>query len=118
MDQRTGAAGRSDARARAEGLARRIKLFLLACYDQGIRQVLLYGSHARGTAQPGSDVDLLVVTTDDVDARAVRRSLEEVLLDILLEEGELVSVIVVPERLYRSYRSPLLVNVRREGVPV
>ncbi|MCW5773490.1 MAG: nucleotidyltransferase domain-containing protein, partial [Rhodospirillaceae bacterium] len=32
------------------------------------RRVILFGSHARGTARPDSDYDLLVVTEDDAPA--------------------------------------------------
>ncbi len=99
-------------------LVGRVKEELVRRYGRGIDRVLLYGSQARGEAEEGSDIDLLVVVDESLDAREVRRSLNDLLLEILLEEGELVSVIVVPRNTFDHYNSPLLVNIRREGVAV
>ena len=47
-------------------------------------QVLLFGSHARGAASEWSDVDLLVVMSDETDKRRaaieIRRSLGDLLV--------------------------------------
>ena len=47
-------------------------------------QVLLFGSHARGAASEWSDVDLLVVMSDETDKRKaaieIRRSLGDLLV--------------------------------------
>ncbi|MFO7313268.1 nucleotidyltransferase domain-containing protein [Rhodothermus marinus] len=99
-------------------IARRVKDFLVERYGSGVKAVILYGSHARGSETEDSDVDLLVVVDDALRPDEVRRSLSNLLLDILLEEGELVSVIVLPESFYKSYNSPFLLNVREEGAPV
>jgi predicted nucleotidyltransferase len=97
-------------------IVRRVKDFLVGKYGSGIKAVILYGSYARGTATEDSDVDLLVVVENSLDPWQVRRSLDALLFDILLETGELVSVVVVPEAYYEGYTSPFLINVRREGV--
>ncbi len=102
---------------RIRAIARRVKEFLEKKYGSRLKAVILYGSHARGTATEDSDVDLLVVD-DALRPDEVCRSLSDLLLDILLEEGELVSVVVLPESFYKSYNSPFLLNVRGEGVPV
>ena len=105
-----------DERIRAIGY--RIRQFLEAKYGSGIKAVILYGSYARGTATEDSDVDFLVVVDDGLRPDEVRHSLSDLLLDILLEEGELVSVVVIPESFHKSYNSPFLLNIRQEGVPV
>lgn len=103
---------------RIRAIARRVRNFLEKKYGSRLKAVILYGSHARGTATEDSDVDLLVVVDDALRPDEVRRSLSDLLLDILLEEGELVSVVVLPESFYKSYNSPFLLNVKVEGVPV
>lgn len=45
------------------------------------RQIVLFGSHARGGAHSGSDVDLLVVHDTGQTNRTVRRQLERLFLD-------------------------------------
>jgi len=76
----------------------------------------LYGSYVRGEATKDSDIDILVLVDDSLNPFEVRESLSDLLFDILLEEGELVSVIAIPEHLFESYNSPFMLNVRKEGV--
>ena len=99
-------------------LASRVKQFLVQKWGSSIDRILLYGSHARGTATEDSDIDLLVVVREPLEPRKVRESLSDLLFDIILEEGELVSVIVLTEDVFAQYDFPLLLNVRREGIPV
>lgn len=67
---------------------------------KGLRKVILFGSHARGTAHPGSDLDLMVVMDDD------RPTLErhiEVEKAIELGPGEIgVDVIYLTARQFDS----------------
>jgi len=97
-------------------LISRIKEHLTKMYGAGIKKVILYGSYVRGEATKDSDIDLLVLVEESLDLFEVRESLSDLLFDILLDEGELVSVIVVPESLYENYNSPFMLNVRKEGL--
>jgi len=99
-------------------VAERLWTHLKEQYGSKVLRVILYGSHARGSATPESDVDVLVVVDDPLDPWEVRRSLDGVLLDILLEKGCLVSVLVVPREVYEGYNSPFMIQVRREGIPL
>jgi predicted nucleotidyltransferase len=82
-----------------------------------LRQVLLFGSRARGDATAGSDYDLLVVV-DQVDS-TVTNGIDTIAGEALLEHGALLSAFPISEddRIRRKY-SPLLINVAREGVAV
>jgi len=99
-------------------LTEKIRAQLKERYGSKVLQIILYGSFARGKATSESDVDLLVVVDDSLDPWEVRRSLDDVLLDILLANGRLVSVLVVPKSFYENYRSPFLKQVQKEGIPL
>lgn len=99
-------------------LLHQVKNYLAAQYGDKVRKVILYGSHARGTAAPDSDIDLLVLVDKEVSPWKVRDSLSDLLLDILLETDQLVSVQVLPEDFFQNHNYPFILNVKREGIPV
>lgn len=95
-----------------------VKAHLLTRYGERIKGFLLYGSHARNEATENSDIDLLVLVDDSVEPSEVRRSLSDLLFDILLEHGELVSVLVLPISFFEESGYPFILNVKREGIRV
>lgn len=99
-----------------KSLISQIKEHLRKMYGGKFKKVILYGSYVRGEATKDSDIDLLVLVEESLNLFEVRESLSDLLFDILLDEGELVSVIVVPEHLYENYNSPFMLNVRKEGL--
>lgn len=84
---------------------------------QHLRQVLLFGSRARGDATVHSDYDLLVVV-DQVDS-AITKGIDAIAGQALLEHGAVLSAFPISEhdRARRKY-SPMLINATREGVAV
>jgi predicted nucleotidyltransferase len=86
-------------------------------YGKRLKKLVLYGSWARGEASEGSDVDLAVVLSGDVDAGRELDLMLDILSEINLEHGLLLAVYPVSEMDFRSLKSPLLMNIRREGVP-
>ncbi len=101
---------------RIKPLINQIKAHLIKMYGGKIKKVILYGSCVRGEATRDSDIDVLVLVDQSLKPLEVRESLSDLLFDILLEEGELISVIVVPEHLYENYNSPFMLNVKKEGL--
>ena len=99
-------------------LVDQVKAFLHERYGAAIKRVILYGSHARGEATEDSDVDVLVLTDPSLRPSDVRKSLSDLLFDMLMDEGELVSVIVIPEDFFEDHNLPFMLNVREEGVAV
>ncbi len=99
-------------------LVDRVKLHLNELYGEHIKKVILYGSHARGQATRNSDVDVLVLVDESLAPYTVDKSLSDLLYDILLDEGELISAIVIPEVFFDTHNLPFMLNVREEGVTV
>ncbi len=85
-------------------------------YSGRLARVVLFGSHARGDAEPGSDVDLLAVLRGDVSATAEVSRVSGPLAELSLRHDVVVSCVFVSEERYRSEQSPFLLNVRREGI--
>ena len=84
-------------------------------YGDRLKQVVLYGSWARGEATVDSDIDLLIVLRGEVrPGREIDRMID-IITDLNLEHGILLSVYPISEKDYATVNSPLLLNVRREG---
>ena len=86
-------------------------------YDDEIDSIILFGSVARGEAREESDIDVLVVAVGD--RFRMRRELSEIVLDILLETGEYVSVktlAIEDFKFLKEIKSSFLRNVMQEGV--
>jgi predicted nucleotidyltransferase len=103
---------------RIKQLVNRVKDHLIKMYGRKIRKVILYGSHVRGEATRDSDIDILVLVDESLNPFEVRKSLSDFLFDILLDEGELVSVIALPEHFFENHNYPFMLNVKKEGVRV
>lgn len=101
---------------RIKSLINQIKAHLIKIYGGKIKKVILYGSYVRGQATKDSDIDILVLIDQSLNPFEVRDSLSDLLFDIILEKGELISVIAVPEDLFENYNSPFLLNIKKEGL--
>jgi uncharacterized protein len=85
--------------------------------ELGVKQVMLYGSAARGSLDIESDIDLLVVLPE-VDWEIEKR-VGGLAFDAGLEIDRVISTLCFSEEdLKQSFRqtSPLLHNIRRDGV--
>jgi len=101
-----------------KNLVKEIKDYLIQHYRTGIKSVILYGSYARGDSTENSDVDVMIVISDDLNPMGVEKRLSDFLFELLLKENELISVIAIPESIFENYRSPFILNTKEEGVVV
>jgi uncharacterized protein len=75
----------------------------------------LFGSQARGDATLDSDLDLLVVVSDDRDRRELVRSIREVLADVAVSKDIFVTTPSLAAR-YGDVVGALVEPALREGV--
>lgn len=95
-----------------------VKNLLEMEYGDKIKKIIVYGSYARGEATDDSDLDIAIVTDDNVSASEIEGALDDLLFRILLEKGELVSVMAISEGVFNTYNSPFLLNVKEQGAAV
>jgi predicted nucleotidyltransferase len=90
---------------------------LYAHYSSSVRQVVLFGSKARGDFDPDSDVDILVQLSDDDPS--LQSEVRRLGARVSLEYDLLLSIRAVGrsqwERMAR-YRSPLYRALQAEGI--
>lgn len=99
---------------------------LLRRLDRGLRDLygeeryaglILYGSYARGEADEGSDVDLLLLLEGEVDPVQEIIRMEDLKWPLALESGYVLSVLAVGAQEYHSSEEPFLWAARMDGIP-
>jgi len=95
-----------------------VKDTLTKLYKDNLVEIMLYGSYARNDFNENSDIDLLVVLNKLDSAGKEIDNIVDAIYDINLKYNTLISIVPISNDDYRSINSPLLLNVRKEGVLV
>lgn len=85
-------------------------------YGTRLVKVVLFGSQARGDAEPGSDIDVLIVLKGPVRPGEEISKTSQMLSDLSLKFDEVVSCIYMDADRFTRRNGPLLRNVRKEGI--
>ncbi len=83
-----------------------------------MQAVILYGSRARGEASPDADIDVLIVLQGDFDYGDMLKRTSPIISTLSLDNEVVISRAFISAERYQRERSPFILNVRREGVPV
>ncbi len=85
-------------------------------YGDNLSKVILYGSKARGDATEGSDIDIMIVLKKIKDKSKELEKVIKLTTKIDFHYETLISVSLQSEEEYLKKKSPLLLNVRKEGI--
>jgi predicted nucleotidyltransferase len=97
-------------------LLQELKQGLACLYGEKLKSVYLYGSYVRGDYEAGSDVDVMIVLGsygrygDEIERTG------ELVSALSLEYGLTISRIMITEEQWKQADTPLLRNIRREGL--
>ncbi len=95
-----------------------VKEKLQKIYGERLREIILYGSYARGEGDDGSDIDLIILLKDMSDpiSEIEKCSREVHQLDFLYDT--VISIIPMEVNQYRTRRLPIILNAKKEGIPI
>lgn len=88
-------------------------------YGNHLRQVVLYGSYARGDYTSESDVDIMILLDlSDMEIKNYRHQLSDMTFDFNMDYGLDVKPIAKSEGHFMKWMEnyPFYSNVRREGI--
>lgn len=95
---------------------RGVKSILQGAFGDRLRGIVLYGSEARGEAQPDSDIDLLVLLEGPVKRWEDSGTCIDALYPLVLELERPIHAKPVDAASYQAQDLPLYRNVKREGI--
>lgn len=93
-----------------------LRHYLKQEYQDRLNRIILFGSQARGDATPASDIDILIVLQDPVDASTELHRTSQFIAQFCLDHSILISRLFMPLSRFESENSPLLRNIRQEGI--
>lgn len=97
-------------------LLREVRSALEGAFGARLRGVVLYGSEARGTAGPDSDIDLLVLLDGPVDLGKDIETSIKALYPLSMRLERCISAKPVDAAEYESVECPLYRAAHREGI--
>jgi len=91
---------------------------LEALYGPRLVEVVLFGSQARNDASADSDIGVMMVLRGAVDSNMEIPRVSPLASGLSLKHDVVISCVYISEEGFLRDESPLLLNVRREGVLV
>lgn len=89
---------------------------LVHIFRNSICSIILYGSVARGTSTPESDVDIAVIVKSYT--KEMRERMLDILVDLELEYNKVLSVLLIDYDKFREWENvmPFYRNMKQEGI--
>ena len=85
-------------------------------YKNRLKNIILYGSFARGEERKESDIDLLIIIKGHINPFKEIKKIVDVTYDIGLNHNTLLSVYPISEERYSSLSTTFLSNVKEDGI--
>ena len=87
-------------------------------YADRLKEMILFGSYARGDFGGGSDIDIILLLERIKDTDAEKDRYLPVVTRLSLKYDTVISVIPFKTNEFRRKRTSLILNVRKEGIRV
>ncbi|VVB90355.1 Nucleotidyltransferase domain protein [uncultured archaeon] len=95
-----------------------VKKSLKNIYGDKLKDIILYGSYARGDFTEGSDIDLIILLKDIKEPAAERKKYFDAIWELDLKYDAVISIMPLKEDEYRTRKLPLILNAKREGFSI
>jgi uncharacterized protein len=95
-----------------------IRESLEAFYGERLKGLYLFGSYARGEAEAESDIDVAVLLEGEVEPYIEIERTGDAIAALSLVHDTAISLMFISRESFEGDWTPLLANLRREGVAV
>ncbi len=101
-----------------EEILKKAKAVLKKIYGKRLKGVILYGSYARGDAVEGSDIDLIVLLENMENPIEELEKCFKQIHQLDLAYDTLISMIPFDLDQYNTRKLPIILNAKKEGIPI
>jgi predicted nucleotidyltransferase len=105
-------------KTKARKMLEDLRAKLESIYGPRLKALVLFGSQARGDAVLGSDVDVLVVLNGTVNPGKEIARTGKAVAALSIDYDAVISCVFMSAKRFETENTPLLLNVRNEGVRI
>ncbi len=87
-------------------------------YHNRLKEMILFGSYARGDFVEGSDIDVILLLEQLTDIFVERERYLPIICQISLKYDMVISIIPFDSREFQKKRTPLILNAAKEGIRI
>lgn len=100
-----------------ENIIQEFKVETKKIVGSNLKRILLFGSYARGDAEEGSDIDLILIFENKISSEVIGK-IRKVSNRLSLKYDVVISKFYLTEEEFQKYSTPFLLNIKKEGVLV
>jgi predicted nucleotidyltransferase len=95
-----------------------VKKCLKKIYGKQLKDIILFGSYARGDSTEGSDIDIILLLDGIEDPVAEKEKFFDAIWQLDLKYDTVISILPFDENQFKTRRLPVILNAKREGIPL
>lgn len=99
-------------------MLKKLKNSLKQLYGEKLIDVILFGSYAKQTATPDSDIDVLIILDYEFDLDLEIARTSHLVANLCLEYDLLISRLFMSQTYYQTHQSALIRNLHQEGIRI
>ncbi|OGO33513.1 MAG: hypothetical protein A2Z16_14630 [Chloroflexi bacterium RBG_16_54_18] len=103
-------------KSKIKKILQELKHGLSEILGERLEAVYLYGSHARGEAWAGSDVDVLILIRGEFDFYSLMDTTSDLAWELSLENDVVISRVFMPAEKYWNGKTPFILNIQCEAI--
>ena len=103
-------------KTKVKKILKEINIALKYLYGERLKGIYLFGSFAQGKEVEGSDLDISIILDDFSSAEKEIDKMMDFICELSLRYNILVSIIPIREKDWQTKETPLILNIKKEGL--